>query len=830
LEKDTLSLFYSKSTKYVHSFHAGFRINIYNRVEIMSNKVSINEIKGYCSQCSCYCPTLSIVKGGRFVEVKSDDKHPNSCGVCPKGLAGPELVYSQQRLQYPIRRTTLKGDPNPNWERISWDEALDTIANKLNEIKAKFGPEAVAFARCGPAGSPMSEIDPWVSRLAHAFGTPNTISTTHICQWHRDNCSAYTYGKPGTGGTQGRPEYERASCILIWGNNTHATRQSFLPLIKRSLEKGAKLIVIDSRKTEIAAMADLWLQVCPGTDGALALGMINLMMEENLFDYDFVRSWTNAILLVRSDTGSLLKANELMKEEDTLNYVMIDSVSHSPMSYAPGMTLSAEPVLDGVFNLTLANGQKVECKTAFMFLRDLVSQYPLTKAEVLTQVPADKIREATRMFATLKPACWYSYNGIEQSKNASQTNRAICIFYALTGCYDMPGGNVVLPTIPVNPIDGREFLSPEAERKRLGFSKRPLGPAGITQSIQANEVYRAILTGEPYPVKALIGFGGNIIMSNAPSTVAKEAISKLDFHVQSELFLSPTAALADIVLPAASFWESWHVRINVESFSSKSYIQLRPAVVLPQHESWPDMKIIFELGKKLGLGDKFWDGNIEAAFDYQFAPANITVEQLRLNPSGIPLHLPMEYQKYCKKDNAGKFFGFPTASKRVEIYSQIYKDHGYNPLPDWKEPIFRQFANADIAKSYPLILIGAKVIEYCHSQHRAIPSLRKAVPYPFVEINPVKANELGIKDGEWVLLETPYGSITLRAKLTKAISYDVICTQNGWWQGCHELNLPGFDPYSPEGANVNLLYGTDEIDSLSGSLPLKGYPCNVRKK
>lgn len=805
-------------------------IDIYNRVEIMSNKVSINEIKGYCSQCSCYCPTLSIVKGRRFVEVKADDKHPNSCGVCPKGLAGPELVYSQQRLQYPIRRTTLKGDPDPGWKQITWDDALDIVATKLNEIKTTFGPEAVVFARSGPGGSPMSEIDPWVSRLAHAFGTPNTISTTHICQWHRDNCSAFTYGKPGTGGTQGRPEYERAGCILIWGNNTHTTRQSLLPLIEQGLERGAKLIVVDPRKTEIAAMADLWLRVCPGTDGALALSMINVLMEENLFDYDFVRSWTNAVLLVRSDTRSLLKANELMKGEDTLNYIMMDSVSQTPMTYAPGTTLSAKPVLDGVFNLTLASGKKVECKTVFMLLRELVSQYPLTKAEALTWVPAGKISEATRMFATLKPACWYSYNGIEQSTNASETNRAICILYALTGCYDMPGGNVLLPKIPVNPIDGREFLTPDVEQKRLGFKERPLGPAGITQSIQAYDVYKAILTGEPYPVKALIGFGGNIIMSNVPSTVTKEAISKLDFHVQSELFLSPTAELADIVLPAASFWESWHVRANIESFGTRVRIQLREAVVPPQHESWPDMKIIFELGKELGLGDKFWNGNIEAAFNYQFAPSNITVEQLRLNPSGISFDLPMEYQKYRKKDNAGKFFGFPTTSKRVEIYSQTFKDRGYNPLPDWKEPTFRQFAKTDIIKSYPLILIGAKVIEYCHSQHRAIPSLRKAVPYPFVEINPVKANELGIKDGEWVLLETPYGSITLQAKLTDVILYNVVCTQNGWWQGCHELNLPAYDPYSPEGANVNLLYGTDEIDPLSGSLPLKGYPCNVRKK
>jgi len=182
---------------------------------MMDKQNPTEKIRGYCSQCSCYCPTIAQVRDGTFVKVKPDEEHPNAIALCPKGLAGPELVYSRQRLQYPMRRTRPKGDPNPGWERITWDEALDTVATKLNQIKATWGAEAVATARCGPAGSPMSEVNPWLNRLAHAFGTPNNIATTHICQWHRDNGSAYTYGKPGTMGTAGRAEFERASCILI---------------------------------------------------------------------------------------------------------------------------------------------------------------------------------------------------------------------------------------------------------------------------------------------------------------------------------------------------------------------------------------------------------------------------------------------------------------------------------------------------------------------------------------------------------------------------------------------------------------------------------------
>ncbi|MBW2341756.1 MAG: molybdopterin-dependent oxidoreductase [Deltaproteobacteria bacterium] len=751
----------------------------------MKEQNSEERIRGYCSQCTCYCPTVAYVKNGTFTEAKPDEEHPNACELCPRGLAGPELVYNRQRLRYPMRRTSPKGDPNPGWERISWDEALATITKRLNEIKAQFGSEAVAFARCGPGGSPMSETFHWIKRLAYAFGTPNIVETTHICNWHKDQCSRYTFGMEYLP-QQTLPDFEHAGCILIWGNNPHATRYAQLRDIKRGLEQGAKLVVIDPRKIPIAGMANLWLPVQPGTDGLLALSMIHVIIEEDLYDYEFVRDWTTAPFLVRGDTGNFLKGSDLKDEGAPLNYVMVNSSSKKPEQYIPGSTPFVEPALDIELTLKLVTGEKVKCKTVSRLLRELVSEYPPHRTETSTWIPADKVKDAVRMFATAKPACWYSYNGLEQSTNASQTNRAISIFYALTGNYDTHGGNLLFPAPSVNRIDGLEFLNPKIARRRLGFQERPLGPVGTVGAVQAYEVYKSILTGKPYPVKALIGFGGNVITSSAPSMVAKDAISKLDFHVQCELFLTPTAELADIVLPAASFWESLSVRANFRSPGATTHVQLREPVIPPQHDSWPDMKVIFEMAKRLGLGDKFWDGNIESAFNYMIAPSNITVEQLRRNPGGISLNLPLEYKKYEKKDRSGKFLGFDTPSKRVELYSQIFKEHGYDPLPAWKEPPTFRFAQTNLGEKYPLILINTKLLHYSHGQHRAIPSLRKAVPYPFVEINHTKASELGIEAGEWVILESPYGSVTLQAKPTDTVPYGVVSTQHGWWQECQD--------------------------------------------
>ncbi|MDP2931120.1 MAG: molybdopterin-dependent oxidoreductase, partial [Chloroflexota bacterium] len=326
--------------------------------------MTTQEIRGYCSQCSCYCRIVSYVRDGVFVDVKPDKAHPLYSPICPKGKAGPELVYNSQRLQYPMRRTTPKGSPDPGWQRISWDEALDTITTKLNEIKAQYGAEAVATSRAGPGGSALSEIWPWLKRFAQAFGTPNNISTTHICQWHRDNCSAYTYGKPGVMGTHGRAEFERAGSILILGNNVPVTRLSMMPFIERGMKHGAKLVVIDTRKTDLAAKADLWLQVNPDTDTALFMSMLQVMLEDKLYDAAFARDWTTGPFLVRSDTGNLLKASDLTAGGNPAHYVVAGSDGNTNV-YQPGAPLPIAPVLDTACAVKLAGGQQVECKTAF---------------------------------------------------------------------------------------------------------------------------------------------------------------------------------------------------------------------------------------------------------------------------------------------------------------------------------------------------------------------------------------------------------------------------------------------------------------------------------
>lgn len=796
--------------------------------EVAEKKAERIALRSYDSQCGSRCGTIYYVREGVLEGVAPDPEHPNGGPPCPKGLAAPELLYSPHRLKYPMRRSRPKGEEDPGWERIGWEEALETIAARLNEIKAKYGPEAVFFYRPGAGGSPAGDFQDWVFRFAHAFGSPNVVTTGHTCNWHKDNGSRYTYGVGIP-----YPDYEKTACVLLWGHNPHATWRAHQRDMARGLAHGAKLIVVDPRRSEPAARADLWLQVRPGSDGALALSLIHVLIEEGLFDSDFTKKWSNGPFLVRGDNGRLLRESDVVRGGSAQKHLVWDQARGSLATYdvERGSYESPlpDPALKGSYPVSLLEGGEVVCQPVFHRLAELAGAYPPERAEEITWVPAARIREAARILGNAESVCYYSWNGIEQHTNAMQTNRVLCVLYSILGHFDAPGGNVLFPSVPTNRITGQEFLGSEVAKRRLGASERPLGPAA-TRMTQSYEVYKAILTGKPYPIKGFISFGGGLLMSNGDTLMGREALKQLDFFAQVEIFPAPTSSLADILLPAATPWEGSYVKggFGMGPVTS-AHLQLRPQIVAPLEEAWPDMKIIFELAKRMGFGDKFWDGDIEAAFDYQIAPSGITVEELKKHPGGITLSLPLRYRKYAEADAKGDIKGFQTPSRRIELYSEAFLEHGYDPLPSYQEPAMSPFSHPDLAERYPLILTNAKLLQYCHGQHRSLPSLRKAVPHPYLEIHPETARELGIVEGDWVALETHKGSIKLKAMLTDRVHPRVVCTQHGWWQACPELNLPGYDPFSSEGANVNLLYSYDDIDPISGSVPYRSYLCRVSK-
>lgn len=345
-------------------------------------------------------------------------------------------------------------------------------------------------------------------------------------------------------------------------------------------------------------------------------------------------------------------------------------------------------------------------------------------------------------------------------------------------------------------------------------------------------MYRAILSERPYPVKGLVAFGTDVLMGNGDPLRGKAALEAVDFYVHVDIVANPSASLADLLLPAATCWEREALRPSLGSGAeTATWAQFRAPVIEPLHESRSDLAIIFDLATRLGLGQHFFAGDVAAAFDYELAPSGLTVQQLRQHPMGLRASGDTRFQKYAEIEAAtGQPRGFSTPTRKVEIYSTTFARAGYPPLPVYRAPVQSLDSDREIIREYPLVLTFFRLVQFCDVQHRNIPRLRRQVPEPFLEIHPATASALRIQDGEWVILETVTGRIRLKARLKDSLHPGMVSTAHGWWQGCRELGLPGYDPFGPEGANANLLVSNDVIDPVSGSVPHRSQMCRVRKE
>jgi len=688
-------------------------------------------IRSNCRGCHGGCGVLVHVKDGRIIKLEGDPEVPSNRGtMCSKGLAYLQLVYHPDRVKYPLKRSGKKGEGK--WQRISWDEALDTIANKYKEIISKYGPEAIVIGQ--GTGRDYAET---LYRFANLLGTPNVITAGHMCYVSRLGATLITCGALPVCDYDSHPK-----CVMVWGNNvvwTHPDEYKAENLA-RVLAEGARLIVVDPRLTYLAGRADVWLQLRPGTDTALALGMANVIISEGLYDKEFVEKYTH------------------------------------------GWDKFVERV----------------------------QEYPLDKVEKITWVPAAKIKDAARLYAKTKPACIQWGVAIEQTINSTDNNRILTDLMAITGNLDAPGGNVFFKPPPVRTLSQfgmHRELSAEQREKQLGGNTYKL--AQRVALVTPKMVWDAILTGKPYPVKAVQLHGSNPVLTRANAREVYKALKQVDFLVVADFFLTPTAELADVVLPAATWLELTYLG---GYFLRHGYLFPRKKIV-QIGECWQDQKMFNELGKRLGQKD--WFDKVEDAWDYILEPAGLTWEQAKEMPY---IKGETEYRKYERK-------GFSTPTKKVELYSTIFEEWGYDPLPRYREIPESPISKPEMAKEYPYILTtGARCPVFFHSEHRMIPWLREIYPDPIVEIHPRTAEKHGIKEGDWVFIESPKGRIKQRAKLTTGIDPRIVAAQHGWW--FPEVKTPdhGWDK-----SNINILTDNDPAgyDVAMGSTNLRVLLCKI---
>lgn len=706
-------------------------------IEPEGRKPSTTVLKSVCRSCHGGCGVLMHVQDGRLVKVEGDRDAPLNHGrLCPIGTITVDLVYHPDRLKYPLRREGPRG--SGQWRRISWDEAFDEIVDRLDRIRTEFGPEAIALG----TGTGRHHIR-WVSRFGHALGTPNWCEPGFAQCFHpRVNTCILTFGDfPVSDFTGGTPP----ACMLFWGHNPlnsgpdGETRFN----VREALDHNPEIIVVDPRETELARRAAVWLQLRPGTDDALALALLNVIIDEKLYDAPFVTRWTYGF----------------------------DALAEHVRAYTPEW------------------------------------------AEPITWVPADKIRAAARLFARAKPAMMEWGCAIEHTPNCIQTVRAISLLPAITGNIDVPGGWVFgmhgigrFPSLIEN-------LTPEANAKRLGADRFKLlaGEGADLPAAHIPTLLQAMREGKPYPVKAFLVFGNNTLTTYANSKLVYDSLMKLDFMVCADLFMTPTAELADIVLPAA-LWPELDQVAGLPTVAANVVLANQRAVRTFECKS--DEEIFVELARRLKL--PCGTEPVEAVLDAQLKAGGLDMTFAELKQRGSVV-VPFKYRKY--EDG-----GFKTPTGKLELYSTRLKDMGYAPLPTYEEPPESPVSRPDVAADFPLVLTtGARISNFFNSEHRQVEKLRKAHRDPIAEIHPDTAQRYGIKNRDWMWIETRRGRIKQRARVTTGIDPRVIAAQHGWW--FPEEPAPDHGVWR---ANANMLTDNQPpYDPAMGTYQLRALLCRV---
>jgi anaerobic selenocysteine-containing dehydrogenase len=690
-------------------------------------------VKTGCLLCQAGCGLLVHMENNEIVKIMGDPESPvNRGNLCLKGAACLDRLYHPDRLKYPLQRAGDRG--SGQWRRVSWDEALDTVAEALKKVKTKYGPESVIFIRGSFKGGYEGA---YLARLANVFGTPNIASMASVCFQPRVNGSMMTYGYYPV------PDYDHPpACMLVWGANLPETRLGEGRDTLKALQKGSKLIVADPRQFDLSQRAEIWMQLRPGSDLALALGLIHVIIAERLYDQSFVDRWT-------------IGFNELKKH---------------------------------------------------------VEQYPPETVEKITWVPVSLIKNAARLYATSKPAILQAGNAIDHTSNNFQTARALAILRAITGNLGVPGGELMCSQPPIVPMgspgfDLREKLQKEVRDKRLNAADGMLPMVFYTLP---QSIVKAILKGEPYRIHAAYIQGANSLLTYTNAQEVYKALKQIDFLTVVDMFMTPTAAMADIIFPVGSFLET--DGIIAPPYYPIVQVQQKVAQI---GECRSDYEILAALARRLGLGEYFWE-NEKMCFDDILKPVGLTFEKFGNVGALVG---KKEFHKH-ERD------GFPTPSKKVELYSQRLKDWGFDPLPTHREIPETPLSAPELAKEYPLVLTSWKIEEFRHSGDRQIESLRKRHPEPVVWIHPDTATKLSIAGGDRVYIETKRGRIQQKAMVTTDIDQRVVGVDYAWW--FPEKGAKGM--YGWAEANLNIL--TDDAPPWGaemGTPNLRGILCKVYK-
>ena len=690
------------------------------------------------------CGILAHVKGDRVVKVEpAEFPDPKLRRICLRGLSSLDITYHPERLRYPMRRVGKRGEGR--FERISWDEALDSIAHKFKQIAAEYGWPAIAWVLGGP-GSGTTKFGAYL-RLA------SLTQSTRVSAWGYGDAglpcgsriifgTQFPYGLLfGQLWSGSSPE---ADMVIVWGANPGESQPlNLMRPIMNAKAGGARLVVIDPRYTVTASKADQYIGLKPGTDTALALGLMHVIFEKGLQDDAFILRHTVGTYLVRDDNGQYLRGRDIGLPEEN-EYIIWDDRTDAPKARNAA---DIQPALTGAFT---ANG--IACKPSLQLLRDLARNYTPEHTAQITGVDANLVARLAERIGTATSVIFVTHMGFTRTYHGDISLRGLGSVAALTGnvTATFKGGH--LPAV----LNWNPFLKAkpgEASYSRLGIL----------------QLYDAVIKGHPYPVKAVWFSFINFLNQCADSVkIEKEIFPQLDLIVATELFMTPTARYADIVLPVCSYLEFSDLIPH-----PYPYIQLQQKVMDPLYESKSDVDIAAGLAQRLGFGGYFKggeDGFIDLILDSGHDSIK-GITRAKLKEGALPLTFIPELDQEFD-------LPFSTPSGKIELYCEALVEDG-QALPVFLAPLETPLKPA--SARYPLAFIQGHSRFRTHSMFANVESLLEMNPEPTAEINPADAAARDISNDEMVTVFNDRARTTLKARITESVRPGVINIMQGWW-------------------------------------------------
>jgi anaerobic selenocysteine-containing dehydrogenase len=733
------------------------------------------------------------VKDGILDHVEGDENNPVTKGrLCPRCLALKDYVYNPSRVIYPMRRAREDRGKADKWYRVSWDEAFALIKEKRDYFRDTYGPECMAvLSGTGRSGGIM------VSDMAQAvLGTPNACYTQsgYACYQPRSAACSHVLGAyypemdyaGGLEGTYDNPAFTVPEVIVVWGkeplpsNGDGLWGHAVIDLMKR----GAKLITVDPRVNWLSTRSAVQCRVRPGTDTALAMAWLNIIISEDLYDHDFVEKWCYGFdeFAERVKTMSPEQAAQIcdIPVEDIYAAARLYGTA-KPASIAWGLALDQNQ-----------NGNQAgHCLLALMAITGNID---VPGGQIIAEIDAAEGVEKIEVDLDNADA---AADGTAAEDAARPTRRI-----------------------------GWDALPDELKAKTIGMKEYPLYVNNI-RNAHADIMFDAVTTGKPYPIRMVWIQSTNLLAATCSAESDKwyEGLKDLEFNFATDLFMTPSVeGLCDLILPLASCAEKNDVSMTHYFGSPVTIGSINKAVDVGETKS--DATIMIELGEYLG----------STALHGMFKDADDFLDQRRANVAKmswpelreiVNFQRGVNYRKYeSGKLRPDRLPGFLTPTGRVELWSTAFANNGEDPLPYYSEPAFSPYGSPELFEKYPFILTtGARAYAFFHSEHRQIPVLRELNPDALIEINPKDALRLGVADGQWVEIENSYGKARFKAKLSPIVKPGVVMAQHGWWFPEQEGNAPNL--YGTFQSNCNVLIPNHYNSKLGYGAPYKANICSV---